>query len=162
MGPDLQHYSPCRPPSQLLTYPQCPSWSLFPAATFSSPQNSPRPQLLSDRPQLEGPKKYSAIHPCCPCSSSFLSPPPHTHTSSQIPPYPPRTVLLSVSCLHGNNRGQVLGEEASGKCSFLRLPGSSFPTTTIMVCCMVEYPSVRADHQVCSVFLWASCQTQNH
>lgn len=38
---------------------------------------------------------------------------------SQFPPYPPRTALLSVSCLYGNSGGPALGEEASGKCSFL-------------------------------------------
>lgn len=117
----------CNSTQHAATFSAPDTHSVLPGASFQqqpSPphKTAPAPSFHQTGPGWKTPRSTLLSTPAAPFLLFPFSTP-----SSQIPPYPPRTVLLSVSCLHGNNRGQVLGEEASGKCSFLRLPWVQFP-----------------------------------
>lgn len=111
-----------QPPSQLLT-PTASFLEPLPSSNLLLPTKQLPPPAFIRQARAGRPQEVLCYPPLPPLFLLF----PISTPSSQMPPYPPRTVLLSVSCLHGNNRGQVLGEEASGKCSFLQLPWFQFP-----------------------------------
>lgn len=113
-GPDLPHYSLCSDLPIVSFLESLPSSNLL-LPTKQAPLQALIRQARAGRPQevLCSPILFLLL-PISSRSSHPQFPDPSLPSS--------RTVLLAVSCLHGNNRGQALGEEASGKCSFLWLP----------------------------------------